>query len=278
MTLRLLALVVLCCTVSCVRVSEDGSSHDHAHDHDHDHAHDEVSGEPTALDTFLANNAIHELEGWLQVGLVHSDVTGGPRRVYVDKYAVVQALLNWRGEDEDGVPAPMAYEMGTVFVAENLDGDEVASTFVIEYDESGAPTFAAYDGDGAAMTSFAYLRDGEAVKGSVPSDCRACHLGDQVFPPMSAFPGEEPRVAVDVDARHRDAEMVSRFGETFTRGSGVFGPYGALLLSSFAADRRDERLAHYDNFSVMMLAQRYAAELGMDPGMFGDGDGEDGER
>ncbi len=292
---RMTPVLVLACTLAAC--SDSGThAHDHGdHDHDpddhagHGHAEDghavleQTAGESVTLDEssalaeFLLNNNIRDEAGWMRVDIAHSDITGGPRRVFADKYAVGEALLGWAGVDESGAPAPLAYAPGAVFVAENLDDiGGVVSTFVIQFDDDGAPTFRAFDARGheSDETPIAHA----AATGSTPSDCRACHLGEQVFAPMSAFPHEEERVALEVDPRVRDAERVALFSESFTRGSGVFGPYGGLLLSTYAADVRDDKLTKYDQYGMFVLAQRYAEELGLPPMQFGDGDGEGEDR
>ena len=60
-----------------------------------------------------------------------------------------------------------------------------------------------------------------------------------------------------IDERYRRPEIVERFLESFHRGSSLFGPYGALLLSAYQADAEDGRLDEADVESYYRLRERY---------------------
>ncbi len=238
---------------------------------------EEVSGEElgqssvpeTDVERFRFANDYYDEAGWFTLEVSRSVVTETRRRIYVDKGAVTQALLEHRG-GEGKEAAPMLYEQGTLFVAESLNEDgTVRDTEVLRVTEEGPPEFLLFDGEGRRSDTFAQPNDppGGPRPGNVPQVCIGCHVADNFFDPMMSFPTEPQERVIEIDARYRNLEIVTQFLEGYHRGRHLFGPYGAIWLSTIKADLDDGTLPRWDRYYADMLSLRYSEVLGIPPFM-----------
>jgi hypothetical protein len=189
-------------------------------------------------------------EAWVPVPLTHSDVTGGPQRLWFHKDTVTAALLAHPG-GAGFRAAPLSYPAGSVFFAEDLGRNGATRAVkVLVTRSSTAPDFLLFDGDGARSRELTGL-------GHVPGACLACHTGDRFFQPMMSFPSEPAEHRVDLDERWRDVEIAKRFLEGYHRADGLFGPYGAIWLARVKSGARDGSLSPADRRRHELLRARY---------------------
>jgi hypothetical protein len=220
---------------------------------------------PTPLEAFRREHPYGDAKRWFTLEVTRSAVTETARRIRFEKEAVTRALVAHKGGGGFNA-APMAYEPGTVFVAESLDPDgKVRDTEVLVVGPAGGrPSFLLFGADGQALDTFAQPNDPPSGprKGNVPAVCLGCHEGTSFFDPMMSFPREPLARRLIVDSRCRDDVLVSHFLEGYHRGGRLFGPYGAMWLGKIRSDARDGFVLDEDRTHYERLKERYPELFG----------------
>ncbi|MSR74825.1 MAG: hypothetical protein EXS14_05065 [Planctomycetes bacterium] len=215
----------------------------------------------TARDQFLEGHGFGS-ERWCSLVVKNSFVTGTSRRISFDKDAAVEALLSFRGGTGHGA-APLAWPVGTVFVAESLAVDGHALDTEILIVRGDTPDFRIFDETGAVSNTF--RQPGDPPSGprgaNVPVVCSGCHNGTGFFPPMMNFPTEPEAQAVSVADGARNAVLIERFLEGFHRSGGTFGPYASMFLGQLRAGLLNGSLDAADRARAERLRMRYPEVL-----------------
>lgn len=214
----------------------------------------------TDRDVLLAEHGWEKQDRWFSFDVSRSIVTEARRRIFFEKSAVTEALLD-HGGGVGREAAPMRFRDGTIFVAETLHEDGTRKdTEILRIRSGGDPEFILLDASGSRTDTFAQPTDGAAGprRGNVPSVCVGCHAGTGYFHPTMSFPNEPADRKIDIDPGCRDLKVVLHFLEGFHRGGGVFAPYGSIWLSKLKSDARSGHLTPRDRVHYEKLRRRYS--------------------
>jgi tetratricopeptide (TPR) repeat protein len=207
------------------------------------------------LDAFRAVVGFRNPAEWFTVDLTWSRITGRQRKIYVNKGAVTQALVDYRDEGVGEEANPMVYPGGTFFVAETFDREgKLFQTEAIRIDwPQSKTTFFVFDEDGRRTNRF--FRHSEMA----PRVCASCHMADPkgYYPPMMNYPDEPEESRIEIEEKYRDPGLVLKFLEGKHCGSNVFGPYAAMWLSKLRTDARNKQLSVADRDHFRRLRQQY---------------------
>lgn len=170
---------------------------------------------------------------WMRVD-VHGVMTTARRAVYIRRSAVIDALENYRQNEER-----LIYPEGTSIIGEHwMEGRLVETTAMIKRDD-GFWDYVVYGEDdslaAATSTPPKELRS--------PTQCVGCHFGNRLFEPERSFPatpapGPHGPRTLHVPDSWRDVDVVRFFDEHRKRSDTILGLYGTLFVAQLRAAER----------------------------------------
>jgi hypothetical protein len=170
------------------------------------------------------------------------------RDVHVETSSVMSALLDYKVQGDQ-----LIYPIGTTFVSEHIDGDQIVEVSAMRKRGDGYWDFFAYGADGGLTSQLKK----EPRNLDVPTKCVGCHFGTRLFEPEKSFPatprpGPDGPRGITVEDALPDASMVGRLDEHRKRSDQILGLYATLLLNRLTIRREANELSE-DQLAILAL-------------------------
>ncbi len=169
-----------------------------------------------------------DLDGWFRLA-VTGVMTSARREIHVRDSSLALAIESFADQGQ------LLYPIGTSFVAEHFERDDLKETTVMIKRADGLWDYAAYDSTGTRTT----VTRRSPKSYSVPTQCLGCHFGNRGFEPERSYPkparpgpnGERVFHFPEVTA---PPELVALFDEHMRRSDTVLGLYATLYVAGLS--------------------------------------------
>jgi len=166
-----------------------------------------------------------DAEGWMRIP-VKGSMSPYERVVHVRESSVRAAIAKRAQSGE------LIYPLGTLFVAEHVEGDVVMETTIMWKRQQDAWDYVSYDADGQRTDRI--FKEPEPLLS--PVQCQGCHEGNRGFEPERSFPrqvdaGPDGERYIGVDEASRDPVVTSALNEHMRRSDTILGLYATVYLS-----------------------------------------------